>query len=107
MQLSQLTVEPHTRVILVEYKLCTHTCLLYSSALLGISSTAAQYQETWRTTSADLAISRRLSPSRRPCGSLFFMNLFYASASLELIVDSIVIKIFIYNLYAFISRYVL
>jgi hypothetical protein len=48
-----------------------------------------------------------LSPSRHPCGALFFMYLFYASAFLELILDSVVIKIFIYNLYAFISRYVL
>jgi hypothetical protein len=40
----------------------------------------------------DLMISRRLSPSRRPCGALFFMYLFYASALLELILDSIVIK---------------
>jgi hypothetical protein len=35
------------------------------------------------------------------------MYLFYASAFLELILNSVVIKIFIYNLYAFISRYVL
>jgi hypothetical protein len=48
-----------------------------------------------------------LSPSRRPYGALFFMYLFYASAFLELILDSVVIKISIYNLYAFISRYVL
>jgi hypothetical protein len=80
---------------------------LYSSVLFGISSTAAQYRATWRTTSADLMISRRLSPSRRPCGALFFMYLFYVSAFLELILDSVVIKIFIYNLYVFISRYVL
>jgi hypothetical protein len=49
----------------------------------------------------------RLSPSRRPYGALFSMFLFYASEFLELILDSVVIKIFIYNLYAFISRYVL
>jgi hypothetical protein len=107
MQLSQLTVSLIIHVILVEYKLCTHTCLLYSSVLFGISSTAAQYQAAWRTTSADLTISRRLSPSRRPCGALFFMYSFYASTLLELIFDSVVIKIFIYNLYAFISWYVL
>jgi hypothetical protein len=35
------------------------------------------------------------------------MYLFYASAFLELILDSVVIKIFIYNLYTFISRYML
>jgi hypothetical protein len=86
-----------THVILVEYKLCTHTCLFYSSVLFGISSTAAQCQATWRITSADSTITRRLSPSRRPCGSLFFMYLFYASALLELILDSVVIKIFIYK----------
>jgi hypothetical protein len=107
MQLSQLTLEPHNCVILVEYKLCTHTCLFLSSVLFGISSTAAQYQVMWRTTSAESTISRRLSPSRRPCGAPFFMYLFYASAFLELILDSVVIQIFIYNLYAFISRYVL
>jgi hypothetical protein len=72
--------------------MCTHTCLPYSSILFGISSTAAQYQATWRTTSADSTISRRLSPSRRPCGALFFMYSFYASALLELILDSVVIK---------------
>jgi hypothetical protein len=81
--------------------------LLRSSVLLGISSTAAQYQATWRTTSADSTISRHLSPSRHPCGALFFMYLFYVSAFLELILDLVVIKIFIYNLYSFISRYVL
>jgi hypothetical protein len=79
-------------VILVEYKLCTHTCLLYSSVLFGISSTVAQYQAMWRTTSADLTISKRLSPSRLPCGALFFMYSFYASALLEPILDSVVIK---------------
>jgi hypothetical protein len=35
------------------------------------------------------------------------MYLFYASAFLKLILDSVVIKIFIYDLYTFISRYVL
>jgi hypothetical protein len=34
MQLSQLTLEPHIHVILVEYKLCTHTCLFFPSVLL-------------------------------------------------------------------------
>jgi hypothetical protein len=48
-----------------------------------------------------------LSPSQHPCDALFFMYLFYASAFLELILDSVVIKISIYNLYTFISRYVL
>jgi hypothetical protein len=40
----------------------------------------------------DLMISRRLSPIRRPCGTLFFMYSFYASALLEPILDSVVIK---------------
>jgi hypothetical protein len=62
------------------------------SVLFGIPSTAAQYQVTWRTTSADSTISRRLSPSRRPYGALFFMYSFYASALLEPILDSVVIK---------------
>jgi hypothetical protein len=48
-----------------------------------------------------------MSPIWRPCGALFFMYLFCASAFLELILDSVVIEILIYNLYAFISRYVL
>jgi hypothetical protein len=74
---------------------------------LWISSTATQCQTTWRTTSVDLTISRRLSPSRCPCGALLFMYSFYASALLEPSLDSVVIKIFIYNLYAFISWYVL
>jgi hypothetical protein len=92
MQLSQLTVEPIMHVILVEYKLYTHTCFLHSSVLFGISSTATQYQATWRTTSMDLTISRRLSSSRRPCGALFFMYLLFASALLESILDSVVTK---------------
>jgi hypothetical protein len=37
-------------------------------------------------------ISRRLSPSRCPCGALFFMYSFYASALIELILDLVVIK---------------
>jgi hypothetical protein len=80
------------RVILVEYKWCTHTCLLYPSVLFGISSTAAQYQATWRTTLADSTISRHLSPSRRPCGALFFMYSFYVSSLFEPILDSVVTK---------------
>jgi hypothetical protein len=40
----------------------------------------------------DLTISRRLSPSRHPCGALFIMYSFYASALLELILDSVVMK---------------
>jgi hypothetical protein len=107
MQLSQLTVEPHSCVILVEYKLFTHPSFLHSSVLFRISSTAAQYQVTWRTTSANSMISRRLSPSRHPCGALLFMYSFYASTLLEPILDLVVIKIFTYNLYAFISGYVL
>jgi hypothetical protein len=70
---------------------------------LWISSTAAQYQATWWTTSADLTISRRLSPSRRPCGALFFMYLLFASALLELILDSVVIKN-LFAIYTFLFR---
>jgi hypothetical protein len=40
----------------------------------------------------DSMISTRLSPNRRPCGALFFMYSFYASALLEPILDSVVIK---------------
>jgi hypothetical protein len=65
---------------------------LYSFVLFGISSIAAQYQATWRTTSAESMISSILSPSRRPCGALFFMYSFYASAFLEPILDSVVIN---------------
>jgi hypothetical protein len=91
-------------VILVEYKSCTHTCFLHSSVLSGMSSTTAQYQATWRTTSADSMISKRCLPADipvAPCSSCIYF--FYASALLELILDSVVIKIFICNLYAFIS----
>jgi hypothetical protein len=87
--------------------LCTHTCLLHSSVLFGISSTTVQYQMNRRTTSADLTISRPLSPSRCPYGALLFMYLFYASIFLEPILDSVLIKIFIHDLYAFILWYVL
>jgi hypothetical protein len=92
MQLSQLTLEPHTHVILVEYKLCTHTCLFLSSVLHGISSTAAQYQATWRTTSADSTISRRCLPVDIPVALGSSCTSFYASATLEPILDSVVIK---------------
>jgi hypothetical protein len=68
---------------------------LYSSVLSWISSTAAQCPATWRITSAASTTSRRLSPSRRPSGAQLFMYPFYASAFLELILDSVVIKIFI------------
>ncbi|PVH38874.1 hypothetical protein PAHAL_5G374400 [Panicum hallii] len=47
---------------------------------------------TWKTTSAASTTSRCLSPSRRPCGAQLFMYLFYASATLEPILDSVVIK---------------
>jgi hypothetical protein len=43
--------------------------------------------------------SRRLSPSRRPCGAQLFMYLFYASATLEPILDSVVMKQFIHDLF--------
>jgi hypothetical protein len=95
MQLSQLTLKPHTCVILVEYKLCTHTCLFLSSVLFGTSSTAAQYQATWRITSADSTISRRCLPVDVPVAPYSSYIYFYASAFLELILDSVVIKIFI------------
>src|SRR6185312_17325868 len=39
MQLSQPTLEPHICVILVEYKLCTHSCLLYSFPLVLFGDT--------------------------------------------------------------------
>ena len=39
MQLSQPTLEPHSCVILVEYKLCTHSCLLYSFSLVLLGDT--------------------------------------------------------------------
>src|SRR6185437_3351235 len=39
MQLSQPTLEPHVCVILVEYKLCTHSCLLYSFPLVLFGDT--------------------------------------------------------------------
>jgi hypothetical protein len=49
--------------------------------------------------SAASTTSRCLSPSRRPCGAQLFMYLFYASATLEPLLDSVVIKQFIYGLY--------
>ena len=39
MQLSQPTLEPHVGVIFVEYKLCTHSCLLYSFPLVPFGDT--------------------------------------------------------------------
>jgi hypothetical protein len=107
MKLSQLTLAPHHSCYTCSVQVVYYTCFLHSSVLFGISSTAAQYQTMWRTTSADSTISRRLSPSWHPCGALFFMYLLYASALLEPILDSVVIKIFIYNLHAFTLWYVL
>ena len=75
-------------VILVEYKLCTHSCLLYSFFSSWGYSTAAQFLPTrgsslsaTRTTRT----SRRSSPSRRPCGALLSFRrelsfMYYASA---------------------------
>jgi hypothetical protein len=94
-------LKPHSLCYTCWVRVCTHTCL--STLLFSrISSTAAQCPATWRTTSAASATSRCSSPSRRPCGALLFMYLFYTSAFLELILDSVVIKIYIYNLHAFI-----
>jgi hypothetical protein len=62
MQLSQLTLEPHNSCYAcwVQVVYSHLPPLLFCS--LGISSTAVQYQATWRTTSADLTISRRCLP---------------------------------------------
>jgi hypothetical protein len=82
MQLSQLTLEPHSLCYTCWVRVCIHTCL--STLLFSwISSTAAQCLATWRITSAATMTSRRLSPSRCPCGAQFYMYLFYASATLE------------------------
>jgi hypothetical protein len=84
-------LEPHSLCYTCCVRVCTHTCL---STFLSswIPLTAAQCPATWRTTSAASTTSRRLSPNRRPCGVLLFMYLFYASAILEPILDSVAIK---------------
>jgi hypothetical protein len=65
-------LEPHSLCYTCWVWVCTHTCL--STLLFSwISSTAAQCPATWRTTSVALTTSRRLSPSRCPCGALHFM----------------------------------
>src|SRR6185312_12438671 len=61
-------------VILVEYKLCTHTCLLYSFSSCSFwgYSTAAQFLPTRGSSpgaTRSTRTSRRLSPNRRPCGN--------------------------------------
>ena len=90
MQLSQPTLELHslcyTCWVQVVY---SHLLSLYLFVLFGISSTAAQYQATWRTTSRTSTTSRCSSPSRRPCGALQF----FASASLYWFLIRFVIKI--------------
>ena len=72
-------------VILVEYKLCTHSCLLYFFFSWGYSITA-QFLPTRGSSpgaTRSMRTSRRSSPSRRPCGALLSRAsriCFYASA---------------------------
>ena len=75
MQLSQPTLEPHSLCYTCEYKLCTHSCLLYSFSSCPFSgySTAAQFLPTRGSSSGvtrSTRTSRHSSPSRRPCGAL-------------------------------------
>src|SRR6185312_7735024 len=66
-------------VILVEYKLCTHSCLLYSFSSWG-HSTAAQFLPTQGSSpgaTRSMRTSRRSSPSRRPCGALLSRVIVY------------------------------
>jgi len=72
MQLSQPALEPHSRVILVEYKLCTHACLLYLSFSLGyillmLSSRRCGVHSEFPGLRGLLGAS---FPSRHPCGAL-------------------------------------
>jgi hypothetical protein len=77
MQLSQLTLSLIIRVILVEYKLCTHTCLLYSSVLSGylqlLLSTQRRgelHQWTWRF----LGVVSQLTSLWRPTFHVFILR---------------------------------
>jgi hypothetical protein len=106
MQLSQLTLEPHnscyTCWVQVVYS-HLHSLLFCS---LGISSTAAQYQVTWRTTLADLMISRRCLPTdvpMAPWSSCIYLHFRIPWTDSWFSCN----KEFIYNLYAFITWYVL
>src|SRR6185295_211172 len=80
-------------VILVEYKLCTHSCLLYSFSSWG-HTTAAQFLPTRGSslsTTRTTRTSRRSSPCRRPCGALlsfgeFLSYLYFASAVSDIFV---------------------
>src|SRR6185312_11670976 len=95
-------------VILVEYKLCTHSCLLYSFSSWGYS-TAAQFLPTrgssfsaTRTTRT----SRRSSPSRCPCGALlsfgeFLSYLYFASAVSDIFVINVINNIRIHFIISF------
>jgi hypothetical protein len=93
MQLSQLTLEPHN-----SYYTCwvqvVHShlpsllfCFLWD--IFDCYSVPGNMEDYISGLDDFLA----LSPSRRPYSALFFMYLFYASAFLELILDSVVIKI--------------
>src|SRR6185312_9123166 len=67
------------RVILVKYKLCTHSCLLYPFSSWGYS-TAAQFLPTRGSSpgaTRTMRTSRRSSPSRRPCGALLPRDFVY------------------------------
>ena len=85
MHLSQPTLEPHSLCYTCEYKLCTHSCLLYSFSSWG-HSTTAQFLPTWGSSpgaTRSMRTSRRSSPSRCPCGALLPIAsriCFYASA---------------------------
>jgi hypothetical protein len=92
MQSSQPTLEPHSRVILVEYKLCTHSCFLYTSfgylrLLLSSRRRGGLHQQLRRLLGAS-------SPSRRPCGDQLrreFRICFYASAVSDIFVIHVII----------------
>ena len=102
MQLSQPTLEPHSRVILVEYKLCTHSCFLYTSfgylrLLLSSRWHGGLHQRLRRLLGAS-------SPSLRPCGALLpieFRICFYASA----VSDILVFHVIIIHSYSFIISF--
>jgi hypothetical protein len=94
MQLSQLTLEPHTRVILVEYEFVltlASSSFLFSLGHLRLLFSTRRRGGLHQRTRRFLGVVSQLTSLWRPALHVFI----YASALPELILDSVVIKIFI------------
>jgi hypothetical protein len=95
MQLSQLTLEPHTRVILVEYEFVltlASSSLLFSLGHLRLLLSTRRRGGLHQRTRRHLGVCLPVDVPVAPHSSCIYFTLPH---SLELILDSVVIKIFI------------